>query len=91
MRQGPRFLVLPAVLSLLAACISQPVRLEDHLDAYNNRRIDAPPPGKGVIYVIRKPRFNQMVSNFHVFLDGKKTGYLANRAYLNFAVDPGEH
>ncbi len=51
----------------------------------------APPPGKGVIYVIRKPRFSQQRAKFNVFLDGRKAGYLTNRSYLNFEVEPGKH
>ncbi|MFH1724639.1 MAG: caspase family protein [Elusimicrobiota bacterium] len=88
----PRALLPAVLLFSFSVCVAAPKGSPERLiDPHDNKRSAAPPPGKGVIYVIRKPRFSQRGAKFNVFLDGRKAGYLTNRSYLNFEVEPGEH
>ncbi|MFH1724641.1 MAG: caspase family protein [Elusimicrobiota bacterium] len=89
MNMFKRVIPLALVLSV-SGCAFDQVNIQQQLSAYDTKRLSAPPPGKGLLYIVRRPRVHQLATRLDVYIDAKKVGLLTNKSYLNFAVEPGE-
>jgi len=82
---GPMFLLVV----IAAGCASVPL-VDSTQDAVS--KTFAAPPGQALIYVVRTGGYiSGAYQLFRVALDGRDHGYLSDRTYFLFAVDPGRH